>query len=139
MSKRTQEESGEERVTAKSRPMMSLIARAPSTLSSSASESPGKRSYESQNPLSMQAEKYDRTGKPVVCRDSSHEQGHHCRFVESTHSASYSERDDDKAWSSQEWTSDELMDDRTGKPVVCPQRGAQQFVIGDDETELGLS
>ena len=32
MSKRTQEESGEERDTAKSRPMMSLIARAPSTL-----------------------------------------------------------------------------------------------------------
>ena len=31
--------------------------------------------------------------------------------------------------------------DRTGKPVVCPQRGAmpQQFVIGDDETELDLS
>ena len=25
--------------------------------------------------------------------------------------------------------------DRTGKPVVCPQRGAQQFVIGDDEAE----
>ena len=49
MSKRTQEESGEERVTAKSRPMMSLIARAPSTLSSSASESPGKRGYESQS------------------------------------------------------------------------------------------
>ena len=44
MSKRTQKESGEERVTAKSRPMMSLIARAPSTLSSSASESPGKKS-----------------------------------------------------------------------------------------------
>ena len=39
-SKRTEEESGEERVTAKSRPMLSLIARAPSTLSSSASESP---------------------------------------------------------------------------------------------------
>ena len=50
MSKRTQKESGEERVTAKSRPMMSLIARAPSTLSSSASESPGKRSYESRSP-----------------------------------------------------------------------------------------
>ena len=52
MSKRTQEESGEERVTAKSRPMMSLIARAPSALSSSASESPEKRSYKSQSPLS---------------------------------------------------------------------------------------
>ena len=35
MSKRTQEESGEERVTAKSRPMMSLIARVPSNVSSS--------------------------------------------------------------------------------------------------------
>ena len=52
LSKRTQEESGEERVTAKSRPMMSLIARASSTLASSASESPGKRSSESQSPLS---------------------------------------------------------------------------------------
>ena len=33
------------------------------------------------------------------------------------------------------------MDDRTGTPVVCPQRGArpQQFIIGDDETELDLS
>ena len=31
--------------------------------------------------------------------------------------------------------------DRTVKPVVCPQRGAraQQFVIGDDETESDLS
>ena len=84
--------------------------------------------------------------------------------------------DDDKAWSSQEWKSDELMDDRTGqpvaaswarthefqsrfsrehkhvifeeeenhdrtgKPVVCFQRGApQQFIIGDDETESELS
>ena len=119
--------------------MMSLIARAPSTMSSSASESPVKRSYESQSPLSMQAEKYDSTGKLVVCRDTSHEQGHHHRFVESTHSASHSEWDDDKAWSSQDWKSDELMDDRTVKPVVCPQRGAQQFVIGDDETESDLS
>ena len=70
MSKRTQKDAGEERVTAKSRPMMSLIARAPSTLSSSASESPGNRSYESQSPLSAQAKMYDRTEKPVVCRDT---------------------------------------------------------------------
>ena len=41
MSKRMQKESGEERVTAKSRPMMSVILRAPSALSSSVSESPG--------------------------------------------------------------------------------------------------
>ena len=127
MSKRTQEESGEERVTAKSRPVMSLIARAPSTLSSSASESPGKRSYESQSLLSMQVEKYDRTGKLLVCRDTNHEHRHHHRFVGSTHSASYSEWDDDKVWSCQEWKSDKLMDDRTVKPVLCPQRGAHAF------------
>ena len=29
--------------------------------------------------------------------------------------------------------------DRTWKPVVCPQRGAKQFVIEDDETESELS
>ena len=67
MLKRTQKESGEERVTAKSRPMMSLIARAPSTLSSSASESPGKRIYGNQSPWNAKAEKDDRTEKPVVC------------------------------------------------------------------------
>ena len=37
-----QHDSGEERVTAKSRPMMNLIARAPSHVSSSTSVSPGK-------------------------------------------------------------------------------------------------
>ena len=52
MAKRVQQDSGEERVTAKSRPMMSLVARAPSNLSSSASESPGKKSYGNQNPWS---------------------------------------------------------------------------------------
>ena len=31
------------------------------------------------------------------------------------------------------------MDDGTVKQVVCPQRRAQQFVIGDDETESDLS
>ena len=120
---------------------MSLIARAPSTLSSSASESSGKRSYSSQSPLSKQAEKYDRTVKPVVGRDTSHAPGHHYRVVESTFSASYSGWDANKAWSSQEWKADDLIDDRTGKPVVCPQRGAraQQFVVGDDETESELS
>ena len=91
MSKRTQKDSGEERVTAKSRPMMNLIARsserAPSALSSTASESPEETRHESQSPLSSRIEKYDRT-----------------------------------------W-----------KPVVCPQGGAHQFVIGDYKTESNLS
>ena len=42
MAKRLQQDSGEERVTAKSRPMMSLIARVPSNVSSSTSVSPGE-------------------------------------------------------------------------------------------------
>ena len=66
MAKRAQQHSGEERVTAKSRPMMSLVARVPSTLSSSASESPGKRSYESQLPLSSRTEQHQRTVRPVL-------------------------------------------------------------------------
>ena len=40
MAKRAQQESGEERVTAKSRPMMNLTARTPSVVSSSASSNP---------------------------------------------------------------------------------------------------
>ena len=100
---------------------MSLIARAPSAVSSSASESREKTRYESQSPLSMQAEKLDRTEKPVVCRDRRHERH---RSVENTHSSSFSEWNIDKTWSSQEWTSDELMDDRTERPVVCPEGGA---------------
>ena len=141
-----------------------FFARAPSTLSSSASESPGKRSYECQSPWSAKAEKADRTGQPVVDLDVS--------------SARYSRWDDDKAWSSQEWKADKSTDERTGQPVVTSwakthesqsrfshgktqhvildeeephdgtgqpvvyaQREArpQQFIIGDDETESELS
>ena len=121
MSKRTQKDSGEERVTAKSKPMMNLVARCseriPAVLSSVASESTGKTRHESQTPLSPQSEKYDRTERPVVC----------------AHSSSYSERNLDKTWSSQEWKSDELMDDRTERPTVCSQL-TDQFVIENDET-----
>ena len=45
MTKRVQQDSGEERVTVKSRPMMSLIASVPSNFSSSTSESPEKKSF----------------------------------------------------------------------------------------------
>ena len=122
MSKRTQKDSGEERVTAKSKPMMSLVSRCserttPVVLSSTASESPGKTRHESQTPLSPQTEKYDRTGRPVV----------------HAHSSRYSEWNIDKTWSSQEWKSDELMEDRTGRPVVSAQH-TDQFIIENDET-----
>ena len=52
MSKRTQKDSGEERVTAESKPMMNLVSRCsertPEVLASTASESPGKTRHESQ-------------------------------------------------------------------------------------------
>ena len=57
MSKRTQKDSGEERVTAKSKPMMNLASRwserTPDVLASTASESPVKTRYESQFPLKL--------------------------------------------------------------------------------------
>ena len=70
---------------------MSLIARAPSTLSSSASESPEKKSHESQSPWSAKAEKYDRKVQPFVGRDASLESMHHHKqFVDSSYTARYS-------------------------------------------------
>ena len=63
MAKRFQQDSGEERVTAKSKPVMNLIARTPSFVSSSTSVSPEKRYYGHQDPWkSVVAE--DRLGQP---------------------------------------------------------------------------
>ena len=127
VAKKEQQDSGEERVTAKSRPMMSLIGRAPSNLSSSASESPGKKSYGNQNPWSAKAEEEDRMGQPVVGSDPRTAPGHyHEQFTESSFSASYSKWDDNKAWSSQEWKVDKSMGDRTGQPVVTSWRKTHQ-------------
>ena len=64
MEKRAQQDSGEGRVTAKSRPMMNLTARTPSFVSSSVSSNPGRTSYGHQNPGKF-APSDDRTGKPV--------------------------------------------------------------------------
>ena len=105
MSKRTQKDSSDERVTAKSKPMMNLVSRCseetPDVLASIASESPGETRYESRQPLSSWNEQHQRTG----------------RFVKEASSSSYSEWNADKNWSAQEWKSDELMEVRTGRPV----------------------
>ena len=119
MAKRSQQDSGEERVTAKSRPMMSLIARAPSNTSSSTSESPEKRSYGNQNPWSAKAEREDRTGQPVVGSDpKTASDYYHEQSIDSSFSARYSKWDDNQAWSSQGWKTDTSMCDRSGQPVV---------------------
>ena len=109
MSKRTQKDSGEERVTTKSKPMMNLVSRCsektPDVLASTASESPGKTRYECQLPLSSWNEQHQSTGRPVL----------------DAYSSSYSEWNADKNWSSQEWKSDELTEARTGRLVVTAQ------------------
>ena len=182
MSKRTQHDSGGERVTAKTRPMMNLIARTPSHVSSSTSVSPGKRSYGSQDPWrSIEGE--DRSGRPDKGTDlfEASDQHYHEQFMESFSSASYSKWDDVRAWSSQEWKTEietyersgrpvknswkmvrkvrpgheeilldgtaqsvkneETLRDRSGRPDFNSQEEVrrQQFVIGNDETELELS
>ena len=128
MSKRTQEDAGEERVTAKSKPMMNLVSRCsvrdPDVLASTASESPGKTRYESQIPLSSWTEQQPRTGRPVMGASSS----------------DYSEWNLDEKWSSQEWKSDEMLEARTERPVGGQPAGSftqhtDRFVIDDDNMD----
>ena len=75
MSKRTQEDAGEERVTAKSKPMISLVSRCsvrnPNVLASTASESTGKTRHESQFPRSSRLEQHQRTERLVMDASSS--------------------------------------------------------------------
>ena len=100
MAKRAQQESGEGRVTAKSRPMMNLTARTPSFVSSSASSNPVRTSYGYQNPeRSVPID--DRTGKLVE-----------------TSRSNYSQKDYGRSWSSQEWKSGAAEHDRSGEPEV---------------------
>ena len=104
VAKRSQHDSGEERVTANSRPMMNLIAKAPSHVSSSTSVSPVKRSYGSQDPWSSIAKKEERSGQPDIGTDLLEVSDHcyHEQFMESFSSTSYSTLDYDRASSSQE-------------------------------------
>ena len=97
MAKRAQQESGEERVTAKSRPMMNLTARMPSVVSSSTSSNPGRTSYGYQDPGKSVAED-DRSGKP----DRPSPPG-------------YSKEDYGQSWSSEEWKSGAAAHDRSGQ------------------------
>ena len=105
VSKRTQEDAGEERVTAKSKPMTNLVsrysARDPNVLVSTVSESPGKTRSQTWN------EQQPRTGRLVMVASSS----------------DYSEWNIDEEWSSQEWKSGEMLEARTVRPV-----GGQQFI-----------
>ena len=127
MSKRTQEDSGEERVTAKSKPMMNLVSqcsvRDPNVLASTASDSPGKTRHESRIPLSSWTGQHLRTGRLVMGASSSNLKWNV-----------------DEKWSSQEWKSEELMEVRTVRSVSEQPAGSftqhtDRFVIDDDDMD----
>ena len=113
MAKRSQQDSGEERVTAKSQPMMNLIARMPSFVSSSTSVSRVKKHYGSQDQWKSVAGE-DRSGRPGKGTDLFEASDHHFheQFIESFSSTSYSKLDDDRAWSSQKWKTEATTDER---------------------------
>ena len=98
MAKRAQQESGEERATAKSRPMMNLTARMPSVVSSSTSSNPGRTSHGYQDP-----------GKSVASDDRSVK-------PEKPSQPGYSQEDYGQSWSSQEWKGGAVEHDGSGKP-----------------------
>ena len=111
MAKRAQQESGEGRVTAKSRPMMNLTARTPSFVSSSASSNPGRTSYGYQDP-GKSVPSDDRTGK----------------LVEPSR-PDYLQEDYGRSWSSQEWKSGAAEHDRSGKPEVNSWDSLQKLTL----------
>ena len=117
-----QDVAGEERVTAKSKPMMNLVSRCsernPDVLASTASESPVKTRSESQIPLSSWNEQQPITVRPVLGANSSN----------------YSEWNTDEKWSSQEWKSGDMLEVRTVRPVGGQPftQDTDKFVIDDD-------
>ena len=97
MAKRAQQDSGEGRVTAKSRPMMNLTARTPSFVSSSALSNSERTSHGYQDPDKPVLD--DRAGQPVETSRSNYSQ------------------DYGLSWCSLEWKSGDGEHDRPGQPV----------------------
>ena len=126
MAKRFQQDSGEERVTAKSKPMMNLSARMPSVVSSSTSLSPGKRCYGKQDPWRPVVAD-DRSGQPDKTSWSMIQQArpHHGEtlFDGAAQSVRYGG----------------ILRDRSGQPdKINSQEVADStnFVMGSDATEF---
>ena len=119
MAKRAQQESGEGRVTAKSRPMMNLTARMPSVVSSPTSSNLEMTSYGYQD-LGKSVASDDRSGKP-----------------EQPSPPGYSKEDYGRSWSSQEWKSGAAEHDRSGKPEEMSLYTLQRVDPHREEPLLG--
>ena len=118
----------EERVTAKSKPMMNLVSRCsvrnPLCLPLLHQKALGKPDMKVKIPLSSWNEQQPRT----------------VRLVMGACSSSYSEWNTNEKWSSQEWKPDEMLEARTERPV-CEQPASlfaqhtDRFVIDDDDMD----
>ena len=136
MAKRSQQDSGGERVTAKSRPMMNLIARTPSFVSSSRAQ--GRNITEIKIHGNQLLEK-DRSGQLVKETDFFEASDHyyHEQFMESFSSTDYSKLDYNHAWSSQEWKAEATTHDRSGRPDKTSWRMVRQVRPDHEEILLG--
>ena len=126
MAKRAQQGSGEERVTAKSRPIMNLTARMPSVVSSSTSSNPVRTSYGYQNPGKSVAGD-DRSVKPEKSSWDMMQQvaPHREELVLDGNAHSVRSR--------------EMIHDGSGKPEKFnyqEEADSETFVMGSDEAEF---
>ena len=127
MSKRTQEDAGEERVTAKKSRWWNWsrdTAHGIQTCLLRLHQKARRKPYQSQIPLSSWNEQKPRTG----------------RLVMNASSSNYSERNIDDKWSFQEWKSGEMLEARTVRPVRGQQftQDTDQFVIDDDDMDSDI-
>ena len=159
MAKRAQQESGEGRVTAKSRPMMNLTARTPSFVFSSASSNPGRTSHGYQDPEKPVLD--DRAGKSVETSRSNYSQDKGLSWSSQERKSGDGEHDrsgqpDKKTWDSlgkvdphrgehllgrtaHSARNEETIHDRTGKPAsenVQEKADFEKFIMGSETTEF---
>ena len=139
VAKRSQQDSGEERVTAKSRPMMNLVARTPSLVLSSTSVSTGRDITEVKIHGVQLLKRTDRGDLIkaqiylmlliIITMSNS--------WKASLQQVSYSKLDDDRAWSSQEWKTETTTYDRLGRPDKTSWRMVRKVRPDSEEILLG--
>ena len=159
MAKRAQQDSGEGRVTANSRPIMNLTARTLSIESSSASANPGRSSYGYQDPEQLVLD--DRAGKPVETSRSNYSQDYGSSWSSQVWKSGNGEHDRSGQPEKNSWDSlgkvdphreehllgrtahsarnEETIHERTGKPAsenVQGKANFEKFILGSDTTEF---
>ena len=159
MAKRAQQDSGEGRVTAKSRPMMNLTARTPSIVSSSASTNPGRTSYEHHEPEQPVLD--DSAGRPAAKSRSNYSQEYGSSQSSQVWKSGNGEHDrsgrpEQNSWETLEKVdpfreehllgrtahsarNEETIHERTGRPDSEDTQGEanfEKFIMGSDTTEF---